>query len=308
MIATITLNPCIDKSTAADVFQPEAKLRCEAVTIEPGGGGINVSKALHELQAQSKCIVPTGGHNGDILKALLKKEFIDFVTIPVATETRENWIVVEKKTNNQYRFTFPGAAASPTLVEQVIQQALALGAKWVVASGSLPPGLDKTAYAQIAKAVSAAGAKCIVDTSGEALAALKNSGAYLVKPNVGELSKLLGVEKLELEEVDDAAQQLIADGYAELVAVSMGANGAWLVSKTEKHYVSAPPVKKLSTVGAGDSMVAGMTYQLAQNKPLKEVIRLGVACGSAATMNAGTQLFNHTDAWRLEKWLALKKD
>ena len=110
---------------------------------------------------------------------------------------------------------------------------------------------------------------------------------------------MLNVEWLDKNEVPDAAQQAIRDGFAELIAVSMGPDGAWLMSSDEKHFAAAPKVQKKSTVGAGDSMVAGMTYMLQQSRSLKEVISFGVSCGSAATMNAGTQLFHKADAERL---------
>jgi len=107
------------------------------------------------------------------------------------------------------------------------------------------------------------------------------------------------VEWVDKLEVPDAAQQAIVDGYAEMMAVSMGPDGAWLVTKDEKHFAPAPKVEKRSTVGAGDSMVAGMVYMLQQQRSLQEVIAFGVACGSAATMNDGTQLFKQVDAERL---------
>ena len=138
-----------------------------------------------------------------------------------------------------------------------------------------------------------------MDTSGPALQALKDRKAYLLKPNISELSKMLELNHLHKDEVPDAARQAISDGYAEMLAVSMGADGAWLVTSTEQHYCKAPVVERKSTVGAGDSMVAGIAFMLEREKPLEEVIRFGVACGSAATMNEGTQLFNADDVHRL---------
>jgi 6-phosphofructokinase 2 len=142
-----------------------------------------------------------------------------------------------------------------------------------------------------------------VDTSGEGLKKVLETGVYLIKPNVGELAKLIGVERLEMEEVNDAAKQIIEKGGAEIVVVSLGPQGAVLVTKDSYDFVPAPNVAKKSTVGAGDSMVGGMVWALSQNKNLKEVIRWGVACGSAATMNEGTQLFKLEDAKRLYEWL-----
>jgi 6-phosphofructokinase 2 len=296
MILTVTLNPCIDKSSTVDKFKPESKLRCSEIMNEPGGGGINVSKALKKLEVISVALFPAGGHNGNMLCSLLKEEGILFHAVDTKVETRENWIVLESSANNQYRFTFPGREVLEETIKTLVDQIRSFAPTYVIASGSLPPGLPDYFYGLIVKNAAAVGAKCIVDTSGPALQALKGKGAYLIKPNINELCKMLDIESLSKNEVPVAAQQAIADGFAEIIVVSMGADGAWLVTVNEKYFVAAPPVEKKSTVGAGDSMVAGITYSLQNQMSLEEAIRFGVACGSAATMNQGTQLFNKNDA------------
>ena len=299
LILTITLNPAIDKSTVTDLIQPEAKQRCSDVLNEPGGGGINVSKALKKLKAESIALFPAGGHNGEKLKSLLKVEEIPFHSIDSLVETRENWVVLESETNHQFRFTFPGKSIEESVFKNLIDDIRSFSPAYVIASGSLPPGLPVHFYGLIVKTANSVGAKCIVDTSGPALQALKGKHAFLIKPNIGELCKMLNVDSLQNNEVHDAAQQAVRDGFAELIAVSMGPEGAWLVTADEKHFAAAPAVKKKSTVGAGDSMVAGITYMLQQQQPLQQVINFGVACGSAATMNEGTQLFKIEDVNKL---------
>lgn len=296
MILTVTLNPCIDKSAVVQELEPESKLRCTEVVHEPGGGGINVSKALKKLGCESVALFPAGGHNGSMLCSLLDAEGIPFHAVDTKTETRENWVVNAIETNHQYRFTFPGRPVEAGVIKRLVDDIRNFSPSFVVASGSLPPGLPDYFYGLIVKNAKAVGAKCIADTSGVALAALKGKGAYLIKPNIGELCHLLQIPALSKNEVSDAAQQIIRDGYAEIVVVSMGPDGAWLVAKDEKHFAVAPKVEKKSTVGAGDSMVAGITFMLQQQRTLKEAIAFGVACGSAATMNEGTQLFNKRDA------------
>lgn len=299
MILTITLNPCIDKSSSMETLKPETKLRCTEVIHEPGGGGINVSKALKKLGAESVALFPAGGHNGNMLCALLDKEQIPFHAIDSVVETRENWVMLENSTNNQFRFTFPGIGVAEETIITLVDHIRTFSPTIVVASGSLPPGLPDYFYGLIVKNAATVGAKCIVDTSGTALEALKGKHAFLIKPNIGELCKMLNIDWLDKNEVPDAAQQAIIDGYAEMMVISMGPIGAWLVTKNEKHFAAAPQVEKKSTVGAGDSMVAGITYMLQQQKSLKEVIAFGVACGSAATMNTGTQLFKKEDVEHL---------
>lgn len=299
MILTITLNPCIDKSTRVDELKPEAKLRCTEVINEPGGGGINVSKALLRLGAETYALMPAGGHNGNMLRTLLREENIPFHAVDTSVETRENWIVKEETKNQQFRFTFPGREVEEKAIIQLIDFIRTFSPSFVVASGSLPPGLPAQFYGQIVQTSSSIGAKCIVDTSGVALQALKGKKAFLLKPNIGELSKMLEADHLKKEDVPEAAKQAIRDGYAEMLAVSMGADGAWLVTDNEQFYCKAPAVERKSTVGAGDSMVAGIVYMLEKGRPLEEVIQFGVACGSAATMNEGTQLFKANDVQQL---------
>ena len=306
-IVTVTLNPAIDKSTTTGLIHPETKQRCTDVLNEPGGGGINVSKALKKLKVLSVALFPAGGYNGEMLKSLLTDEGIRFHSINSSVETRENWVVLESETNNQFRFTFPGRPMEEQVVKDLIEDILSFSPEYVVASGSLPPGLPDYFYGLIVKTANAVGAKCIVDTSGAALQALKGKNAFLIKPNIGELCKMLSITRLENNEVPDAAQQAIRDGFAVLVAVSMGAAGAWLVTSEKKYFAAAPPVKKKSTVGAGDSMVAGITYMLQQKQPLQQVINFGVACGSAATMNPGTQLFKLKDVQELYEHINGKK-
>lgn len=296
MILTVTLNPCIDKSSTIDVMKPESKLRCTEVVHEAGGGGINVSKALKKLESPSIALFPAGGNNGNMLCSLLKEDGLLFHAVDTKVETRENWIVWETSTNNQYRFTFPGRAVMEETIKTLIEHIRSFSPAYIVASGSLPPGLPDYFYGLIVKTASAVGAKCIVDTSGPALQALKGKRTYLIKPNLNELCQMTGVKQLSQEEVPQAARQAIADGYAEIMVVSMGAQGAWIVSAENKYHCMAPSVTKKSTVGAGDSMVAGITHMLQKGRPLNEVIRFGVACGTAATMNEGTQLFNRNDA------------
>lgn len=299
MILTITLNPCIDKSSKVDVIKPDSKLRCTEVVNEPGGGGINVSKALQKLETASVALFPAGGHNGNMLCSLLKEQGILFHAVDTKVETRENWIVFETSVCKQFRFTFPGRNVTEETIRTLIDHIRSFSPSFVVASGSLPPGLPDYFYGLIVKNATSVGAKCIIDTSGPALQALKGKHAYMIKPNIGELCKMLNVEWLDKEEIPAAAQQAIRDGCAEIIVVSMGSTGAWLVTHNEEHFYTAPEVEKKSTVGAGDSMVAGIIYMLEQHKPLNQALAFGVACGTAATMNEGTQLFNKDDVHQL---------
>ncbi|MFB3386411.1 1-phosphofructokinase family hexose kinase [Flavobacterium sp. LAR06] len=305
-IVTLTVNPALDKSTHFKGLVAEQKIRCSEPRFDAGGGGINVSKAISRLGGKSLAVFTSGGPMGKMLEELVTKETIGFQAIPIQTWTRESFVAVDENTNSQYRFGFTGGEITAEEEKAVLETLSNSKAKFLVASGSLNEGLSSDFYQKVAEIAKVSNSKLIVDTSGDALKKVLETGAYLIKPNVGELAKLIGVERLEMEEVNEAAKKIIAKGGAEIVVVSLGPQGAVLVTKDEYEYVPAPNVAKKSTVGAGDSMVGGIVWALSQNKSLKEVIRWGVACGSAATMNEGTQLFKFEDANRLFEWLKNK--
>lgn len=296
-IITITFSPCIDKSTSVPALIPEKKLKCRAPKFEPGGGGINVARAIKKLDGEATAIYPAGGYAGKYFNALLQQENVPVVIIESSDETRENFMILDESTNRQYRFGMPGTE----LKENEWQQCLKVieeieDAEFIVASGSLPPGVPLDIFARIAVIAKKKKAKLVVDTSGEALKHAANEGVYLLKPNQGELSSLMGQKKINIKAIEDTAREVIKKGHCEVIVVSMGEAGAILVTKNETHRAVPPSVKRKSTVGAGDSMVAGIVLALSRKKNLKEVVQYGVACGTAATMNSGTELCRKKDA------------
>jgi 6-phosphofructokinase 2 len=305
-VLTITLNPTVDKSATVDTIKPEKKLRCSQPVYEPGGGGINVSRGLERLGLHSIALFPFGGRTGELLVQLLEKENVESFPVSIGAETRENFIVVDTSSNEQYRFGMPGEEISPWEAESIHKRIIGCEPfpDFVVISGSLPPGIEPAFLRKLVKELKAKGAKIVLDTSGDALSEAIEEGVHLLKPNLGELSRLSGRGELDNESADEAAKQLIDEGKAEIIVVSMGPQGAYLVTKDETLHVPAPSVRKLSTVGAGDSMVAGIVYILANDGTLSEAVRMGVACGTAATMSKGTGLFTKENAEKLYKWLS----
>lgn len=304
-VLTITLNPAIDKSSAVDRIAPEKKLRCESPVFQPGGGGINVSRGLIRLGVDSTSFFLAGGRTGEHLKELIAAEHVKINPFAVSGNTRENFIVVESSTNQQYRFGMPGNEITREEQNGILEMigSMTPFPDIVVISGSLPPGISPAFLRTLVRLAKEKLAKVIVDTSGDALKEVLEEGVFLVKPNLGELGNLTGIDSLDNDSADEAAQELVNGGKAEVVVVSMGAQGAYVVTADLKEYIPAPAAKKLSTVGAGDSMVAGMISVLARGGDCSEMARMGVACGTAATMNPGTGLFNKHDADRLFKWL-----
>lgn len=307
-IITVTFNPAIDKSTTVPALIAEKKLQCTTPFYEPGGGGINVARAVKKLGGNAIAYYLAGGCTGKMFTQLLTSEGIEVSVTETNKSTRENLVVFETASQQQYRFGMPG----PVIAKTEWQACLTgientAEADFIVASGSLPRGVPADIYARIATIAQKKNAKLIVDTSGEALKQAAEAGAYLIKPNLGELAALLGKEELSIERVDEAAREIINKGKCEVVVVSMGPAGAMLVTKEVVRHILPPAVKIKSTVGAGDSMVAGIVLSLAQNKSIEEAAQYGVACGTAATMNPGTELCRKEDADHLYKLIRLDK-
>jgi len=299
-IITITFSPCIDKSTSVPSLVPEKKMKCALPKLEPGGGGINVARALKKLGGEATAIFPSGGYTGKFFNHLLEKENIPMLIIETANETRENIIVLDESGNKQYRFGMPGTELREEEWERCLKATEGINnAGYIIASGSLPPGIPADIYARLARIAGRKNAKFIVDTSGEALKHATDEGVYMLKPNLGELSSLAGKAELTVAEAKDIARGMIAKGKCEAMVISMGAAGAIVVTKDIIETITPPQVIKKSTVGAGDSMLAGIVHYLSSGKGMLASARYGVACGTAATMNPGTELCKKEDADRL---------
>ena len=308
-IVTLTLNPALDKHTTTKQLVPEEKLRCETPGYEPGGGGINVSRAIKIMGGESLAIYLAGGSAGEKMKELLAKEGIQQQVIKGKGHTRENFMVMESSTNKQFRFGMPGAEVSQDELNQCLQAIKDLpdDVEYLVASGSLPPGAPDDFYGQIAKIAQERGIQCVVDTSGKALQKAAEMGVCLMKPNLNELSQLAGKEHVTAQEQEEIARKVINQDKAKMLIVSLGARGAMLATKDTIEYVVPPTVKQQSTVGAGDSMVAGIVLSLSRGEALTDVIKWGVAAGTAATMTAGTELCRRDDVEDIYNWLKRKE-
>ncbi|GAB3533326.1 6-phosphofructokinase II [Pontibacter brevis] len=313
-ILTITLNPALDKSTYTDRVQPEKKIRCSVPFYEPGGGGINVSRAIKKLGGSSCAWFLAGGPSGEKLCNLLKEENISFKAMPIQNWTRENLMVMEENSGNQFRFGMPGPQVTEAEWRQCFDKLEAIPdaelPKYVVASGSLPPGVPDDFYLQLAQMAHRRGFKLIADTSGDALLKAAGEGVYLLKPNQNEFAALVGKEEVSALEQEQIAQQILDEGKCEVLVVSLGPRGAMVASKESGiSYVITPPVKQKSAVGAGDSMVGGMVMSLLKgDKTLDEVVRFGVAAGTAATMTPGSELCTKEDTEKIYKWLLEHKE
>lgn len=298
-IITVTVNPALDVSASTAQVRPTSKLRCDQVERHPGGGGVNVARVLHRLGADCQALCLVGGPTGQMLLQLLALEGVNCLPVLIGGHTRESFTVRDLGTGQEYRFVLPGPQVQPSAAAQTMDTLARQNApRYLVASGSLPPGMPAHFYAELAAMARTWGARLVVDGSGPALAAALDYGVYMVKPSLREMREITGQPLTNLRAVRQAALKWVTDGRAEVVAVSLGDKGAVLVSAHEALFAPALQVEVVSAVGAGDSFVAGMVWALSEGHTLTSAFALAVAAGSAALSTSGTGLCAPDDVHR----------
>lgn len=307
-ILTITLNPAVDVASSTTRLVPGHKLRCAQTHRFPGGGGINVTRVLHRLGADSLALYLSGGAMGKQLRNLMAKERIPSRCIVIEEETRESFSVLETSTGNEYRFVLPGPTVHAHEWKACVAfiDALDPPPPYVVLSGTLPPGVPHDAYAQLAKAAKARGSRVILDTSGPELKEALAEGVWIVKPSLRELSELTGCDLQEESQWHAAALQLVYSGQAQWVALSLGERGALLVGVDGAWRADALQVPVASVTGAGDSFLAAMVWALSRGTSPVEAFRYAVAAGTAALLTAGTHLCNKEDVLLLQPQVVVR--
>lgn len=299
-ILTLTVNPCLDQITAVDRVEPNRKLRMDEPIYEPGGGGINVARAIHRLGGSAFALYVSGGSSGRTLGDLLNEEGVAHRAVSREQATRINHNVFEHDSDRLYRFIMPGPPTTGEVLDrcrQALDDHLEPSA-YVVISGSLPPGLPDETYAELAAHLRRHDVRLLLDSSGQSLQHAIRRGVYLIKPNLRELRDLTG-EPLDSDpQIAEAGRQLIADNDVEVVLISLGAGGVMLVTEHQTERLAAPTVEIRSRVGAGDSLVAGLALALARGWELPRAARFGVAAGTAAVTTPGTELCRRQDTER----------
>jgi 6-phosphofructokinase 2 len=308
-IVTLTINPAIDIFVNVARVEPTRKLRCSPPKRDPGGGGINVARVAHRLGGDVTAIYPIGGQIGKLLQRLLEREDVASLVTPSHVETRENFTAYEELTGKQYRFVLPGSPLHRAEWEAVLDRLASLAArpKFVVASGSVPPGAPDDFFARVARHAKALGAKSVIDTSGIALAAALEEGVTIIKPNLVELTEFVAAPLDRDEDRIAACRKLAAEGRAEIVALTLGEHGALLVTAQRAWQALPMAIEAVSTVGAGDSFLGGLVAALAGGKPLDEAFRVAVAAASAAVLMPGTGLCQPEDVKRLLPHVKIKE-
>jgi len=302
-ILTVTLNPALDLATATDAVRPGPKLRCDAPRVDPGGGGINVSRVLARLGGDTRAFVALGGATGERLAAALAAERIGTIPFAAPGETRESLAVTDRATGRQFRFILPGPRWTKTRVAASLK-AIAEAAEplsFVVLSGSLPPGMPDDLPATLARRLARRTARLVLDTSGAVLArtAAMPSPLHVLRMDEVEAETLAGGRLKTRGDSADFAETLARRGVAEVVVIARGADGTVLATPGERWFVKAAEVEVKSKVGAGDSFLAAFALALARGRPPPRALQEGMAAASAAVMTEATELCRAADARRL---------
>ena len=298
-VLTVTLNPALDMSMSLDRLVPDRKLRAASARREPGGGGVNVSRVLHRLGAPTNAFVVVGGPVGEELVGLLRADGVPVADFRIAGNTRESLAISETSTDSQYRISLPGPEIpDPDRVREAIRTA-AVDASIVVFSGSLPPGTPPEFFGSLVEEL-AGDTITIVDTSGPGLESVARRCPAIIKPSQRELARLVGWDPSTPEQIEQAVAEVIGWGAVRAVVASRGPSGVLLMSSDgEPRWFRPPPVHPVSTVGAGDSMVAGIAASLLTRRQLADAVVFGVAAGTAAVLTPGSELCDPADVDRL---------
>lgn len=310
-ILTVTLNPALDLSTAADEVRPDLKLRCDKPVVDPGGGGINVSRAIKIMGGSSTAMVALGGATGTRIAELLKADGLQLLRLTAPGETRQSLAVTDRATGSQYRFVLPGPEWHKAHVADsmsAIAEAARAGG-WVVVSGSNPPGVVPGFEQMLTVRLKDGRAKLLVDTSGEALRALAGSSTPVdvLRMDSHEAEELAG-RALPLRSDSAAfAAALVMDGAAKSVIVARGADGSVIARADGAWHAEAAKVPVVSAVGAGDSFVAGFMLATARDWPVEDALALGAAAASAAVTTPATELCRAHDVEQLYEQRVVSK-
>lgn len=296
LIATVTMNPSIDQHILIDRLVKDDAIRAREIRRDPGGKGLNVSRVLSELGAPTIAFGVTGGGAGYIVKRLLHEREIPFHAVEVAEETRINFIVTDRSDRTQTRISSPGPWVPLEVGDHVVDLVLGLrpAPRWWVLGGSLPPGIPADFYARLIERLQASGARCVLDADDQALRIGLEARPFAIKPNESELERLVGRSLRGESEILGAAREILRQGV-ELVAVSLGGEGALVVTARTAVHTDAPAVEVRSKVGAGDSFLAALVIGLARGDSLEAATCFATAAGTAAVVHEGTQLCRRED-------------
>ncbi len=300
MIYTVTLNPSIDKYMLVDRLTKDDTLRATDLHQDPGGKGINVSRALKELGAETLAFGIIGGCPGYMLKSYMMDREVPFEYVEIMEETRINVVILDKSDNSQTRISVPGPHVELNDLKALVEKLKGSAPKpsFLVMGGNVPQGLPKDTYKTLIETLQKDGIRCVLDADDEALQLGIHAKPFMIKPNEFEISRLVNRNLSGFKQYADAADELVRYGIT-IVAVSLGKHGLIVATQGRRFRITSPDVKPKSKVGAGDCTVAGIVFGLEEKRSLEESAKLGVAAGTAAVLNEGTRLCRKEDVERI---------
>ncbi len=305
-IAVLTLNPAVDMTYEIDRLLPDQKVHASATRYDPGGNGINVARGLKRLGVPTHSFCVLAGEIGNLLERLLRQQ-IDTLTFErVDGETRINGTAIEHHSGAQYEISGLGPAIPDDQLQRLLQTFVAsTGSGFGVITGSIQPQLPRTLYAELVDRLHAQGARAVVDAKGQLLRHAVAARPFLVKPNHYELEELAGHPIDGIEQVAEAARALQHQGVSQ-VCVSLGPQGVVFADADNSYHATSPSVDVNATVGAGDSLVAGLVAGFSRGQPVVDTLRLAVACGAGTVRHPGTELFDAAELPALMERVTLR--
>jgi 1-phosphofructokinase family hexose kinase len=291
MIYTLTLNPAVDRELTVPAIEYDAVLRASESRVDFGGKGFNVSRLLKGLGAESTAVGFLGGKAGEILQDGLKALGVGSEFVWVPGETRTNISIVTQSGGHYIKVNEKGPLVDSAKQQELLDKIaiLARPGDWWVLAGSLPPGVSDDFYARIARVLNGHGSMTLLDTTGEPLRLGCVEKPYLVKPNAEEARALTGLPVETPAEIAAVAAEIRRMG-AQNVVISMGKAGAMLQTAEGTWLTLSPKIQEKNPIGAGDSMVGGLTWALTRGLSLKESLGWGVASGAATASLSGTEV------------------
>lgn len=308
MIYTVTLNPALDREYIVPDLIPNSVLRATEVHVDFGGKGFNVSRMLVALGTESTALGFVGGHTGQALVDGLEASGILTDFIRIAEETRTNTSIVETNGDDHYKVNESGPMISPQEIEALIEKIshLLKAGDWWVLAGSLPPGIPTNIYEKFVKLIQSAGAKAVLDTSGEALKPGVMAGPYLIKPNVFEAASLTRGKGNSSDDLVNMAKNIHRLGVSS-VAISAGKDLALYSNGIRTWQAQPPKIEEVNPIGAGDAMLAGIVYGLVDGKAEECAFSWGIAAGAAAAGKAGTGMPSRSEVVKLIEKVKVKE-
>lgn len=308
MIATVTLNPALDKTVFVEGLQVGDTNRVRKVELDAGGKGINASRMLAVLGEETIALGFVGGRAGRFITSDLAEEGIPTDFIQTRVETRTNVAIEDLNGNPPTTLNEKGGPILPEELEQLKEKIKYWAGKSriMIFAGSIPQGIDTGIYRDLIAMAQKEGAQAILDADGEPLILGIESHPVMIKPNRAEAERICGKKLTATEDVAEAAKNRVQQGV-EIVVVSMGKHGAVAATKDEVWHAVPPSVETISTIGSGDSMVAGIAAAIARGETLAQALALGSAAGAATAMSSGVEMGKRADIDRLLPNVILKR-